>query len=153
VHTFEHEELQGIFGRTEQAVSHDPAVRHLAAMLNVSCATHACHARTTLGQHLTFHFAAVSCSHVCERRLAAGLSRQRDLRHNRSVETEPAVRASAVRDSLAFLGMVMVMGRNPATVVTFFVKGWSLAYRNVCEPRFVECASGNPGIRFDNVAP
>lgn len=50
-------------------------------------------------------------------------------------------------------GMVMVMGRKPASVVTFFVKGWSLAYRNLCEPRLIECASGNPGIRFDDVAP
>jgi hypothetical protein len=144
------------------------------------------------------------------------------------VETEPAVRASAVRDSLAFLdkfqqgacaqvlacvpaqsreaiettprsgwisihddhhtidaivalfgraraleywrqslisltdkpllknfvdGMVIVMGRHPATIVSLFVKGWSLAYRDLCEPRVIECASGNPGIRFDNVTP
>jgi hypothetical protein len=48
-------------------------------------------------------------------------------------------------------GMLTVMGRNPATVVSFFVKGWSLVYQDMCEPRLVSGESGYPIIRFENV--
>lgn len=49
-------------------------------------------------------------------------------------------------------GMIAVLGRDPATVVGFLVKGWGLAYRDLCEPVLDEM-DGQPAIRFADVAP
>lgn len=49
-------------------------------------------------------------------------------------------------------GMINVMGRDPATVIGFFVRGWGLAYRDMCEPRY-ELRDGRPAIVFADVPP
>jgi hypothetical protein len=49
-------------------------------------------------------------------------------------------------------GMIKVMGREPAVVVTFFVRGWPLAYRDLCDTRYLD-VGGQPAIRFETIAP
>lgn len=49
-------------------------------------------------------------------------------------------------------GMVNVLGRDPAVVVSLFVKGWGLAYRDLCDP-VLTTVDGQPAIRFEHVAP
>jgi hypothetical protein len=49
-------------------------------------------------------------------------------------------------------GMVNVLGREPPIVVGFLVKGWGLAYRDLCKPVLVS-VDGQPAIRFEEVAP
>jgi hypothetical protein len=49
-------------------------------------------------------------------------------------------------------GMVNVLGREPPVVVGLLVKGWGLAYRDMCEP-VLTTVDGQPAIRFENVAP
>jgi hypothetical protein len=49
-------------------------------------------------------------------------------------------------------GMVNVLGRDPPVVVSLFVKGWGLAYRDLCEP-VLTTVDGQPAIRFEQVAP
>ena len=50
-------------------------------------------------------------------------------------------------------GMVRVFGRDPARVVALFPRGWSLVYRDLCTPRLLSGAGGQPVIRFENIAP
>jgi len=50
-------------------------------------------------------------------------------------------------------GMVRVFGRDPTRVVAWFPKGWSLVYRDMCTPRLVSGADGQPVILFENIAP
>lgn len=68
------------------------------------------------------------------------------------------------RDSLADLverpllgnfvsGMVRVFGRDPTRVVALFPRGWSLVFRDMCTPRLVSGAGGQPVIRFEHIAP
>ena len=49
-------------------------------------------------------------------------------------------------------GMVNVLGRDPPIVVGFLVKGWALAYRDLCTP-VLSRVDGQPAIRFEDVAP
>lgn len=49
-------------------------------------------------------------------------------------------------------GMVNVLGREPPVVVGLLVKGWSLAYRDMCEP-VLTTFDDQPAIRFEHVAP
>jgi hypothetical protein len=48
--------------------------------------------------------------------------------------------------------MVNVLGRDPPVIVSLFVKGWGLAYRDLCEP-ILTTVDGQPAIRFEHVAP
>jgi hypothetical protein len=49
--------------------------------------------------------------------------------------------------------MVAVLGRSPISVVRLFTKGWPLVYRDLCEPKLIATADGQPTIRFENIAP
>ena len=49
--------------------------------------------------------------------------------------------------------MLVVMGRDPAHVVGLLVKGWSLVYRDLCDPHLVLSAKGEPIIQFLKIAP
>lgn len=49
-------------------------------------------------------------------------------------------------------GMVNVLGRDPPVVVGLLVKGWGLAYRDMCDP-VLTSIDRQPAIRFENVAP
>jgi hypothetical protein len=49
-------------------------------------------------------------------------------------------------------GMVNVLGREPPVVVGLLVKGWALAYKDMCDP-VLTTVDGQPAIRFENVAP
>jgi hypothetical protein len=50
-------------------------------------------------------------------------------------------------------GMISVLGRSPISVVRLFTKGWPLVYQDLCEPKVIACADGQPTIRFENIAP
>jgi hypothetical protein len=49
--------------------------------------------------------------------------------------------------------MLKVIGRSPVSVVRLFAKGWSLVYRDLCDPVLIATADGQPAIRFENIAP
>ena len=49
--------------------------------------------------------------------------------------------------------MLKVIGRSPVSVVRLFAKGWSLVYRDLCEPVLIATIDGQPVIRFENIDP
>ena len=49
-------------------------------------------------------------------------------------------------------GMKRVFGSDPERVVSWFPKGWPLAYRDVCTPVSKKTPSGRPVLVFENVA-
>ncbi len=49
-------------------------------------------------------------------------------------------------------GMKRVLGNDPARVISWFPKGWSLAYRDMCTPVLKKTPSGRPTIVFTDVA-
>lgn len=49
-------------------------------------------------------------------------------------------------------GMKRVLGNDPGRVISWFPRGWSLAYRDVCTPVLQKTPSGRPTIVFADVA-
>jgi hypothetical protein len=49
--------------------------------------------------------------------------------------------------------MLRVFGVSPISVVRLLVKGWPLVYRDVCDPKLIASADGQPTIRFESIAP
>jgi hypothetical protein len=49
--------------------------------------------------------------------------------------------------------MLRVFGVSPVSVVRLLVKGWPLVYREICDPKLIAAADGQPTIRFENIAP
>jgi hypothetical protein len=50
-------------------------------------------------------------------------------------------------------GMLTVMGRDPVRVVGLLVKGWSLVYRDLCDPQLITSSAGETIIQFRDIAP
>ena len=50
-------------------------------------------------------------------------------------------------------GTLKVIGHSPVSVVRLFAKGWTLVYRDMCEPVLIAARDGQPVIRFEAIAP
>lgn len=50
-------------------------------------------------------------------------------------------------------GALSLVGHDPARVLAWMPKGWSMVWRDMCTPRFALDASGQPVIHFDEVHP